>query len=82
MNGASMSEMIERVGKVIDAKLRLLGAEFESIDIGLAIARAAIEAMREPTAQMLPAGTLADDGCEMPGHVYRAMIDVALGIQR
>ena len=32
---------------------------------------------REPMPEMLTAGFLADEGCEMPGRVYRAMIDAA-----
>lgn len=37
---------------------------------------------REPAPEMLRAGFLADEGCEMPGQIYRAMIDQALTPQQ
>lgn len=75
-----MSEMIERVAKAI--RLRDTTDEF-------AMARAAVEAMREPTKAMIIAGCEnnptcwnenTDDGfaADVANDVYRAMIDEAL----
>jgi hypothetical protein len=66
-----MSEMIERVAKAIwEAN--------HGYDGGLAQARAAIAAMREPTEEMITAGEHAYlPTCNFEA-VYHAMIDAAL----
>jgi hypothetical protein len=78
-----MSEMVERVAKAISAKHGYYWTEH------LALARTAIEAMREPTGAMVKAGdqknhedALIEAGCinitnELPA-IYDAMIDAAL----
>jgi hypothetical protein len=93
---AGMSEMIERIARVLcdgnwDAasfKETASGDEpEEQREYWREKARAAIEAMREPTEEMLTAGSpycvdsLAPDyksGREDAGHCFRAMIDAAL----
>ena len=87
-----MSEMVERVGEALRVKLiewYAGGIGFE--DGGLMLARAAIEAMREPTEQQLAAAwaviTAEKQGQGItrltPGlgarEIYQAMIDAALG---
>lgn len=87
-----MSEMVERVGEALRVKLiewYAGGIGFE--DGGLMLARAAIEAMLQPTEQQLAAAwdviTAEKQGQGitrlMPGlgarEIYRAMIDAALG---
>jgi hypothetical protein len=78
-----MSEMIERVALAID------GAMFDSVQMPCGerqafVARAAIEAMREPTNAMHKAGNdkmdsmVAGDGDAFCEHVWRLMIDAAL----
>lgn len=79
-----MSEKVDRVARAIYEKRNGSGCTPWSLQPKthkapyLDDALVAIEAMREPAAEMLAAGLLADDGCEMPGQVYRAMIDAAL----
>lgn len=84
-NGArAMSEMIERVAKVIaDARVAW---ERPSGDLWAYVARAAVEAMREPTAEMIRDGMIAC-ATSIEGQTatrlqaercYRAMIDTAL----
>jgi hypothetical protein len=84
-----MSEMIERVGQAIHGGDCAVGLEFK-IEDAREIARAAIEAMREPTEAMAKHGyedashTLEgmlgypsyEESC---ANIYRAMIDAALG---
>jgi len=67
-----MSEMIERVAKAILEEQRKNRSVFPS---NIDLARAAIEAMREPTCDMLNAGW-RKDGWPLS---YRAAIDAALG---
>lgn len=52
------------------------------MDICRSAARAAIEAMREPTEAMVLAGCERDDGADRTNAdgVYRAMINAALGV--
>lgn len=92
-----MSEIIERVAKVLFAVQSGgpgdIGETTEIVwhhlneharNLWFDIARSAIEAMREPTAEMAKQGNgkALDDGahdCEVPmADVYRAMIDAAL----
>lgn len=79
-----MSEMIERVARALWSKAkeepirRSVGVSFENDPLKLwwiDQARAAIEAMREPTMAMHQAG-LETTG--MPSNTYRDMIDAAL----
>lgn len=82
-----MSEMVERVGEALRVKLIEWydgGIGFE--DGGIMLARAAIEAMREPTDGMMKAGfseieylnaTWVDEYDAM--ECWQAMIDAALG---
>jgi hypothetical protein len=66
-----MSEMVERVARALrNNKASLSNPEAD------ALARAAIAEMREPTADMVSAGMLAE-GTTLPAE-YRAMIDQAL----
>lgn len=71
-----MSEMVERVANAIfnamDATDGLYGTAAEKY------ARAAIEAMREPTTPMIDA-SVAIDRYACPSEEWRAMIDAALG---
>jgi hypothetical protein len=66
-----MSEMVERVAQAITGPC--LGDPE-------AMARAAIAAMREPTEDMLSLGGhgLLAEGLKKRGHIWRAMIAVAL----
>jgi hypothetical protein len=57
-----MSEMIERVARAIQEKL--LGGCVEPNDVALALARAAIEAMREPTPEAIRAGVAASEAVD------------------
>lgn len=85
-----MSEMVERVAEALDASLSK-GCYVDARDDGhdttvdgacdlFEIARAAIEAMREPTLSMedaaVPNGSWWDDSCAKV--VWRNMIDAAL----
>lgn len=85
-----MSEMIERVGVAIHAALT--AADFEASHMRteqlIAVARAAIQAMREPTREMQAAVEADDviqgglDDCNqhgIPDDAWRLMIDAALG---
>jgi hypothetical protein len=87
-----MSEMVERVAKAMAARRFLYaGIEVDQIVINddnervpywtlyAEVARAAIEAMREPTEAMIEAGQEEDLGrTESVGMIYTAMIDAAL----
>ena len=65
-----MSEIVERVAKAIE------GAVVGDIGIARIAARAAIEAMREPTNEMIHAGLMA--GCRVNSiEGWRAMVDEA-----
>lgn len=71
-----MSEMLERVALAIEAARGTVPPGYNS---DLHIARAAIEAMREPTEEMIEA--VAREGYvdhALPG--WETMIDVALGV--
>lgn len=67
-----MSEMVDRVAKALEARLK--GNEFLSYEDA---ARAAIEAMREPTKRMAMAGYGAND-MKPAKAAWTAMIDAAL----
>lgn len=79
-----MSEMVERVAKAADEVLRdfLKYPDDGALrDATLLIARAAIEAMREPTESMLRGvgdGEIVLASTESPASVWSAMIDAAL----
>lgn len=49
--------------------------EASALDTDVDAAVSCVLVPREPTPEMLRAGFLADEGCEMPGQIYRAMID-------
>jgi hypothetical protein len=79
-----MSEMVERVARAIETKLDGFGTGHylghEDLQV---IARAAIEAMREPTQFMLDdeavwANSLGEDAL----NTWRSMIDAALNDKR
>ena len=78
-----MSEMVERVGEALRVKLiewYAGGIGFE--DGGPMLARAAIEAMREPTSDMVIVGYHRAKpylGTETMRQSYRAIIQAALG---
>jgi hypothetical protein len=74
--------MIERVARAIQAE-----AGWDNIDVGdrlradyLAFARAAIEAMREPTEAMIKEGAYGsgEDSAGVACGAWKAMIDIAL----
>lgn len=77
-----MSEMIERVAREISACCK----NDSDWELRKRMARAAIEAMREPTEKMIEAGTVGWDALDgsgirpmfAPQRPYRAMIDAAL----
>lgn len=78
--GVEMSEMADRVARAIHAKAyetrgdtgATLGPDWR------AVARAAIEAMREPTEAMIAAGWVGLPHEIDPQHPYQQMIDAAL----
>lgn len=77
------SEMVERVARAIISR-RYGPSMFDLVndDLGLVHdwfgeARAAIEAMREPTEAMIDAGIIASEQQSVSA-IYRAMIDAAL----
>lgn len=80
------SEMIERVARALEPKCAGFGPGDTPRLVALEFARAAIEAMREPTPQMEDAGmdanprgrTISDADLLA---IYRAMIDNALSEQ-
>ena len=75
-----MSEMIERVAKAIDAAANDAADDYEeycSPRMALAAARAAIEAMREPTDEMFRDGQEISE-LKMAEETWWAMIDAAL----
>lgn len=73
-----MSEMVERVAKAIDRVSTAMNPHRTDQELLEAAARAAIEAMREPTDEML--ASLKEDWWdnETPLTVWQAMIDGAL----
>ena len=76
--------MVKRVTAAIAAACReaaTWGDEYCSPEMAEAAARAAIEAMREPTRLMILAGDLSDGATSGPTNLevaWRAMIDAAL----
>jgi hypothetical protein len=86
-----MSEMIDKVAMAIFAAANAAGGDYGewcSRDMANAAARAAIEAMREPTREMQAAVENDDviqcglDDCNkhgIPDDAWRLMIDAALG---
>lgn len=88
-----MSEMVERVARAIERERwriaieQTQGAKISSPEGSRRAARAAIEAMLEPTDEMVAAGLAQKDECEDGGHCRAAcviehawpkMIDAAL----
>jgi len=80
-----MTEMVERVRKAIEAHCCEVGFKLRK-DAGNLLARAAIEAMREPNFEMVQAGLDSDPQIlgqpmfvKQLKDAYRAMIDAALG---
>lgn len=76
-----MSEMVERVRAALQKHQAAFGPDYEGM------ARAAIEAMREPSEGMVEAGLVMVDACTdnwtakascIPEHVFPAMINAAL----
>lgn len=75
-----MNDIVERVAKAIQEEAR------NPLGSGMSAARAAIEAMREPTREMRNAGCaslVGDRGVAHADqvdawHIFRAMIDAAL----
>ena len=80
MEGFQVSEMVERVARAIVAKMGAQTGREPPGDAAMSktacdVARAAIEAMREPTEEMVTApGVVAWDF----GEIWRVMIDAAL----
>jgi hypothetical protein len=80
---AKPSEMVERVKAALRDNIQAALPDGVTVDYDYA-ARAAIEAMREPTPEMSTAGKHAVKGCEstferdIAESAYRAMIDAAL----
>ncbi len=71
-----MSEMVERIARAIhDAAHKGLDFDWPR-EMRIAQARAAIEAMRQPTDEMLYSGRWPND---VMGENWQAMIDAALG---
>lgn len=70
-----MSEMVDRVAKALEARLK--GNEFLSYEDA---ARAAIEAMRQPTQAMIEAGAVGsgEDSEAVAEGAWEYMIDAAL----
>jgi hypothetical protein len=80
-----MSEMVDRVAKVLSIAAGNHpeacsndGEEIPMWTLYVDDARAAIEAMREPTEDMTKAAW--DDGIDQPLQAWHAMINAALGI--
>jgi len=72
-----MSEMIERVAKaLVDADCSAEGLTFK--ELSRHMARAAIEAMREPTEEMKEAGEVHVRVGHVATEKYKAMISAAL----
>ena len=69
-----MTEMVERVARAIRESEEW--SSFWGEEESLVLARAAIEAMREPTNKML-AAAMAETATDLTAE-YRAMIDAAL----
>lgn len=86
-----MSEMLERVAKAIErerwviAMEQMLGARITSLEGSRRTARAAVEALCEPSEAMLHSGAAFCQNHPSAGaeHIadaaYRAMIDAAIG---
>ena len=66
-------ELIERVATALEPKCRAFGRGDMPMQVAREFARAAIEAMREPTIEMVFAAPPGD-----AGEVWEAMIDAAL----
>lgn len=80
---AGMSNMIERVGRAILDESKNFGAlaHYPTGDYSIErrLARAAIEAMREPTDEMIAAGALVEQRVlTTVSAIYGGMIDAAL----
>jgi hypothetical protein len=75
------SDIVERVARAIHAKYGDPSTFDEHDDHWEGLAYAAIEAMREPTDAMLAFKLFYGSGeaCQWAPHVWRAMIDEALG---
>lgn len=81
-----MSEMVERVAKAIVARIDVMdgcgstwdAAPASAKEEAFIIARAAIEAMREPTEPMIQRGWELLRGNLRPDEIYPHMIDEAL----
>lgn len=79
-----MSEMVERVADALERWAFESGGGGVERAKSLSLARAAIAAMREPTAEMVQAGrhvSHGDDGwvgAEAAAEVWRDMVDAAL----
>lgn len=71
-----MGEMLDRVAAALEPKCRAFGQGDMPMSVAREFARAAIEAMREPTPQML--ATFADGDDPAYAEDWRAMIDAAL----
>ncbi len=76
-----MSEMIERVALALEPKCRAFGKGDMPMQVAREFARAAIEALREPTDAMVKAGYRDDsegaNDCDTADQ-WRRMIDAAL----
>lgn len=73
-----MNEMIERVAKAIHNKALERGELISSLIINH-LAVAAIEAMKEPTEEMIGNNPYYDDEFDLDGEeIYKAMIEAAL----
>lgn len=72
-----MSEMVERVARAV-AEFNEFSWEHCAQSHWIDLARAAIEAMREPTEEMIRVGVKYDHECAEADGIYRAMIDAAL----
>lgn len=83
-----MSAMVERVAKAMEfVMIERASIKCTSRDHSMALARAAIEAMREPTEAIWDAGSITSEKIEeegLHGHedeitmIWQAMIDEAL----
>lgn len=81
-----MTDMIERVARVIHVQLEPWDAFGVDRVMWIKVARAAIAAMREPTDEMNDAGAdkcdggCAEESCQFGfmGKIWHAMIDAAL----
>jgi len=72
-----MSEMIERVADALQEAAKGTGGRL-SRDTAVLLARVALEAMREPTDEMLDS-VVSDTPAYVAESLWRAMINAALG---